>query len=126
MLKEYSIEWNGKTVGNAWIERQGMFWLIQCRCSVEMREPLRIVATSGRQKTDLGTCVSYRDGCGLQGRVSIKNICPDDLSFHIELVNSEIFIPVFEEKPFPVILELTTARFENRNGQAGVRIAIKD
>ena len=119
-MKQYPITQDGAQVGTALLERQGMFWMIRCRCNAKLQQTMRIILRTGRQTHDLGVCVSHSDGWGLNARIPVKQAAAEEMTFFLESVGQDDFLPLSPEQPFPEIAKLEQSRFAVKEGKTGV------
>ena len=123
MNQEYAIERNGECVGKACFQRQGMYYLIRCRCVPCQKEKVRIFLRIGREERDLGLCVPIDGEMGMDTRIPVKAFSSGSVSFRLcdpEERPKEIFIPVTEHDAFGALERLMDARFALRSGIPGV------
>ncbi len=120
MEKQYEIRYQGNPCGIANISRQGLFLIIQCCCSLESTEPLKIILRSADRMIDLGWCMKQPYGYGLQKRISIKELPAEPIEFSLEAECRESFDIVAENTPFPLIDRLYTGKFAIQGGIPGI------
>ena len=118
----YPITREGNTVGEAQLERQGMFWRIICRCRIRTEKPMRIYLQSEMRRLDLGLCILEGDTCSLVSRISCKVGAPEGFAFTVEHIREEQYFPLSESEPFPALQLLKSAKFMPRNGHPGILI----
>ena len=126
MVKVYPITFEGRKVGEAKVERLGMFLLIRCECDAGLQGNCSIKACCGGKEVELGRCFPCNSGFRLERRMSVKYFLDTDLSFHILRENEEKFIPLYTDKPFESLSQLSLAHFAVRHGQSGLVFCIKD
>ncbi len=113
----YPILLDGKNVGTAKIEKEGMYFKIFYQCRLQNDRTYRIILTEGMRTTDLGVCIPSKDSYHLAGRLPIKSIQTDHLLFHLLDGNNKTKgIPVETGKPFPHIDKLEYAHLHTEDG----------
>ena len=120
MKSQYPIYRGKEIVGEACIEKHGMFWHIKCRCRAGKTDPLRIVAAFGTNMLELGKYSADTEGQEVERWVSAKSLPSGDIQFSLEAWKQERFIPLTEALPFSELEKLSSARFENLAGQPGI------
>lgn len=112
----YQITYNGRQVGQAQAEREGLYYKITCVCDFSDDEIHRIVASDGKSVVKLGVCVPNGNQFSLSTKVPAKYLSAGDLCFSVasECTSG---IPIFSGKPFPHLDKLETARLQITNGQ---------
>jgi len=120
----YEIRMDQKTVGSAFIEKQGLFYAIHCKCQLPPDTKYRIVMKGEKKRLDLGICIPDEAEFVLTSHIPISRIGEGPFSFSAELHNAEKkhFLPVHPEKPFNHIPELVRARFTVQDQIPGVII----
>lgn len=122
---KYDIFLERQAVGYAQLEKQGLYYRIQCSCNLPAPGPYRIEAASADRSIDLGICVRQDSEFTLVKRVPIKQLAEEPLSFRVitgESKQEGDFYPVKEDAPFDQLGFLMNARLCNRDGQTGVII----
>ena len=123
ILKEqYPIYLTEKKVGEACLEKKGMFWHITLRCSVTGEQPFRILVESGTQQTDLGIYPSDAVCGEVERWVSVKTLPIGGLSFQLVPQKTGQRILVLEKKPFSALDKLSSGRFQTVAGQPEIFI----
>lgn len=119
-MQYHVISYEGKPVGEAQIERQGMFMIIRCHCRVRLDSPRKITVHSPDTVLDLGLCIKEYNGCGLLARIPEKSFPKGALEFLLEASVPEQFIPIYEDAALSSVAILNHGKFELRNGVAGI------
>ena len=117
----YKITLNGEQVGQAQVEREGLYYKITCICSFPDNEIHKIFVGDGESVVKLGVCVPNGNQFTLSTRVPIKYLPGDDLYFTIAS-NCPSDIPISSGKPFAYLDKLETARLQITNGQPSIII----
>lgn len=114
-----------EAVGTAWVKKAGLYYHIRCSCRLTGQVRYKILATGGSGEADLGLCVPYADGYGLEVRLPIKRVGDGKLKFRAVPKHQQLqgqFIPIRAEEPFRYIQGLKDAFLAKKNGQEGVLI----
>ena len=125
MQEEYSVLSGDETIGKVFVQRQGLYYRIQCRCSITGTVKYKLVAKCGGNVVDLGLCIPYRDGFGMDTSVPIKRLGEGELIFHLKPKHNETkgeFIPVSPEEPFGYIQKLQQAHLAQQDGLVGIAV----
>ena len=81
----FDIIMNRQVVGNARVDKEGLFYKIHCTCKVPDEAFYKIYMNDGEINRDLGICVPSGDFFVLTARVPCKQIKVESLSFSLEL-----------------------------------------
>ena len=122
-MKEYDVTMGENIVGRAWIEKQGLYLLIQCQCHFAGDEMRRLKVSCGQNEVDLGILVPERDCFVLKCRIPVKRLGKGDCRFLIMRKNRELdgkFIAVYPEEPFAYISRLKQAHMARQDDRIGV------
>ena len=126
ILNNYAdVHLDHKTVGTANIKRNGLYYQIHCRCNVPDDRVYRLMAKCDGRSVDLGVCVPFEDGFGVDTMVSVKKIGTDSISFYLtdrKESSDEKFIQIKEGEPFDGTEHLMNSRFEMRGNAPGLVI----
>lgn len=122
MCREYAVNLGADKVGTAHVEKQGLYYWINCQCQLSGTVPCRIIV-SGESEIDLGICVPRDNGFGLETRIPIKNVGKGDLQFYVRPKHrqkDELFVPITPDEPFSYIKKLKNAYLSSKEGQVGL------
>ena len=121
----YEIIFGNKTVGNATVKKEGLYYKITCVCNPPSRKLHRITVGNGTTEIDLGICVPDENGFTLSARVPIKQLLGDNFLFSMvpndrRSAVSENLEGVLVETGgvFDRLDQLQTARLRVINGQS--------
>ena len=123
MQEEYSIFSGGEEVGRVFVQRQGLYYRICCRCRLTGAVRYRLIATCGENTADLGLCVPQGDRFGVDTRIPIKRLGEGAISFRLLPKHSSLegkFVPVFPDEPFGYIHQLQKAYLARQDGVVGI------
>lgn len=132
MAETYDIIFDGKPVGTAQTEREGLYCQFSCRCHLPQEGLYRIHVICAENREDLGICIPIDGAFGMDKKIPVKRL--GDGALQLELVPKdwqpqaerspeparEIFIPVSEEKPFEQLDKLEHAVMEVRDDEVGI------
>ena len=121
MYETYSVDFQGKSVGEVTISREGLYCRFQCRVKTPSKDIYRLLFMNGQLCTDLGVCVPMQEHLVLDKKIAAKNIKEGEYGF--KLISNETnvtFIPLTEGEPFSRIKDIHLSRFSVQNGIAGI------
>ncbi len=114
-MQEVDILLEEKSVGKAWIRREGLYWQISCRCQIPKGRVYRLIT----QGQNLGIPVPQGQEFRLDTRIPAKKLGDITAIFAVPKAE-ESFAPVSADGPFPFLHCLTGARLAERNGTVGI------
>ena len=107
-------------MGEVFVTQKGMFRHIQCKCT-GTGKGLHLMAVSGMCRIDLGVFPSEAQGGTIERWVPAKTLpMTEDMSFVLEWLCTDRFIPLIENEPFGAVGKLSAGRFEVRGGVPGI------
>ena len=121
----YEICLAGDPVGEAMVEKVGLYYRFSCRCRLQGATMQRIMVACGDKKADLGICVPMGDRFGLDKKVPCRQLGEGKPEFFLTPrpgCGGRKFVPVYPEEPFAYMSKLKGAFLEIRNGQMGIVI----
>ena len=125
MVGTYEIRLGSAVVGNAEVEKQGLYYRFSCRCRLTGKTMYRIVVSCGAGQVDLGVCIPMEGQFGVDRKLPCKHFGEGPPSFLL-LPKHQCprgkFVPVYPEEPFAYMSKLKDAFLEIRDGQAGIVI----
>lgn len=114
----YDIMMDGISVGQATVEKEGLYYCFACTCIPQKEGVHRIHVCDGENVRDLGICVPDGNVFRLSTRIPVKYFCDGNWSFVLsDTPRIEKVVPVKEDEPFSYLEQLNTARLQNTNGQ---------
>lgn len=125
MCNKFNVYLEKQIVGTAEIQINGLYYHICCRCKLPTGKLFRLNAICGQHTVDLGICVPFEDGFGVNKRVPVKNLDTENVLFQLSTkqgASNSIFLPLDPQKPFEKMAYLMDAKFERQNGVAGLLI----
>lgn len=120
------IVWLGKeAVGQAIVERQGLYYSFNCQCQLHSEVMCRVTVSCGGSHVSLGILVPMGKDYGLTKKLPIKNFPPGTPEFWItpkQIRSQGIYVDVYPEEPFRYIAKLEKAYLDKHKGRPGIRI----
>ena len=125
----YDILLGSEPIGEAVVQRQGLYYRFDCRCSLSGTVIYRLMVSCNGHHENLGIPVPAGDQFVLTTKVAMKKLGKgrfriQALPKHQKLERE--FIPVYPEEPFDYLTRLQDAFLEVRKGQVGLRIGCRD
>lgn len=120
---DYEILLGGRAIGRASVQRQGLYYLFDCRCSLSGESMFCISVTCGTNTENLGILVPEDGAFVLRTRLPVKRLGEELLRFEAvpkHTQRREEFIPLSPEEPFRYLQRLQNAYLQTRNGHFGV------
>lgn len=122
-MKRYEICLKQETVGQAIVERQGLYYKVECRCDLPAGKRYHAVALGKSGQEDLGLLIPAGNSFRSCKSVAVKKLGEGALSFRLEPVAADgMFIPLREDTPIECIDKLRSAVLSERDGMRGIRI----
>ncbi len=125
MVNTYDIVLNGKAIGTASFEKEGLYWKINCCCDVPGDVPYEVLLRAAEQ-INLGLLVKEEKGYCLTKRIPMKRVGEVQPSFtaraRIEK-SAEIFKSIVSEEPFAYLEDIKGCQLEEKDGQLGVLLS---
>ena len=124
-MDTYQIMLGDKSVGKAWVTREGLYYRIRCRCALSGETVCRIQVRCNGRMEDLGILVPEDGEFVLKTRIPVKRIGEGDFAFSVgpqHRAPETAFVPLYPQEPFRYITGIKAAYLERRNGQTGVVI----
>ena len=121
MVRKFDIRLSKTVVGTAAVEKQGLYYHVWCRCSLEQNALYRVLLVSGGKHLDLGTCLREGEEYVINTRVPAKQIY-EDISFRLveKGENPAPFYPIVQGHPFLYLESLPNAKLVINNGTVGI------
>ena len=121
----YDIMLDQNIVGRAEVQKDGLFLVFKCECSLTNRGIYRISVSDGNVNINLGVCVPQGDRFVALKRIAAKRIKGAQLSFSLisnKEACAENLIPIANDTQFAYIEKLEAARLQIANGQPTILI----
>ena len=116
-MDTYSIYFGDQTIGEATVDKQGLFYNIHCLCRLCGAVPFRVMV-KGDRETDLGLCIPMGDHFGLKSSIPINKVGNSQLEFWISPKHNHKIrdcVTVSPDEPFRYLSKLTDAYLVSRN-----------
>lgn len=123
-MEEFTILYNSVPAGSATVDREGLYYCIDCRCR-EIKQICRIEVKGEKGTASLGTCVPIQGGMGLRTKVAINRL-GKIISF-VQKRKEEadyLWIPLEQGLPLKSLSVIRKARLSCSKGQAGLQIGL--
>ncbi len=119
----HDILLGGEPVGQARVEKQGLYYRIFCRCRLTGEVMYRVCAVCGEKRENLGLLAPEGAEFTLTVRLPVSRLGREPVQFlavprHGALEGK--FVPLSPDTPFAYLHRLENAFLERRNGQLGV------
>ena len=121
----YDILLGSERIGQALIEKQGLYCRFSCRCRLSGEVMYCITVILGDRTENLGILVPDGSHFRLDTRVPLKKLGTGTPVFRAVPRHGPLegkFVPLSPETPFPYLSRLENAHLERRSGQMGVVI----
>ncbi len=128
MINIYDVFWEGKAVGTASFEKEGLYWKIHCCCDIPDDIPYQVTLKAG-EEIDMGLLVREKSGFCLTKRIAMKRIGDIQPSFTATpraQKASDNFLCITSDEPFSHIEKIKDSKLEERDEQVGIIIAQED
>ena len=116
-MDTYSIYFGDQAIGEATVNKQGLFYNIQCLCKLSGSVPFRVMV-KGDREVDLGLCVPIGDRFGLKASIPINKVGNSQLHFWIRPKHNHRIrdcATVSPDEPFQYLSKLKDAYLVSRN-----------
>ena len=123
MNSTYPIYRGGETIGQALVEKRGLYYCFSCRCNLSGEVIYRLTASCGEKCENLGVLVPENGAFVLATRIPANRLGQGDLEIRAVPKHGQLegrFIPISPDTPFAYLRQIEKAVFEKRNGQPGI------
>ncbi len=119
----YPILRGGEAIGQAQVEKRGLYWHFSCRCRLTGEVIHRLTVRWGDRQENLGIPVPENGEFVLTAKIPASRLGQGEpviraVPRHGELAGK--FVPIAPETPFAYLTRLENAVFLRREGQAGI------
>lgn len=125
MEGKYPVLDGNEVIGWVIVSRQGLYYCIQCRCTMIRKEVYKLQAVMEGQVHHVGVLIPVGEKFGLDTKIPVKKMNQKISGFIVVCDNDtlkDLFVPVSSEKAFPDLTYLKEARFQRRGNEIGVVI----
>lgn len=122
---EYDIYLGRDAVGKARVEKRGLYYCFECRCTLESDAICRVMVHWDSRQENLGILVPVGKEYVLEKKLPAKLFRGGKPEFRVLPKRQPVpenFYPVYPEEPFSYIARLQNAILQIKNGQVGVVI----
>lgn len=116
MVGTYTV-WLGKEpVGQAVVERQGLYYHFRCQCQLHSEVMCKVTVSCGGTNENLGILVPIGKNYGLMKKLPVKNFGSGIPEFWItprQIHRQGIRVDIYPEEPFRYIAKLEKAYLDN-------------
>ena len=119
----YPILRGGETIGQACMEKKGLYYHFTCRCELSGEVIYRLTVSCGEKSENLGVPVPVGGEFTLNTRIPVSRLGQGEITVRAVPKHGQLegqFIPVSPDEPFEYLRQLEKAVFEKRNGQPGI------
>ena len=122
-MKSYDIFLGRDAVGKAQVEKQGLYYYFECRCTLGNDVMYRVMVHWGGHQESLGILAPAGKEFVLEKKLPVKLFGDGEPEFRVLPKRQplpENFYPVYPEEPFSYIARLQNAHLQIKNGQIGI------
>lgn len=108
----YPIYLGGETVGQAKVEKMGLYYYFSCQCQLTGEVIFRIVAETGEKRENLGIPVPEGKGFSLKTRVPVSHFGSCEPVFRLVPRHPKVHekaVPFSPQEPFAYLQKLEKA-----------------
>lgn len=125
----YQISLGKESVGQATVERHGLYYRFHCVCQLHSEVMCRVTVSCGGTSESLGILVPMGKDYVLTKKLPIKLFPSGRPEFWITPRHTQmqgIYVDVYPEEPFRYIAKLEKAYLDRRTGRPGIRIECQE
>lgn len=126
---ENDVDFSGRIIGKANVQREGLYYRIFCTFFPEREGIYRILMHCGEEKIDLGIGLPALSGFELLKKIPVKQIPEGEYRFSVVSEANEkrtVFVPLCATEPFREIRRLRCGKFQSEHGIPGIRFPVQD
>ncbi len=126
-MKSYDVYLGRDAVGKARVEKKGLYYCFECRCTLGSDVIYRVMVHWGSRQESLGILAPAGKEFALYKKLPAKLFGEGEPEFRVLPKRQPVpdnFYPVYPEEPFSYIARLQNAFLQTKNGQVG--IGVKD
>jgi len=121
----YEIKQGDKVIGQAKVEKQGLYYRFTCRCAPDGEGMHRLTVRCGGREVSLGILVPMDGMFGVDKSVPRKSLGEGTPEFFLPGTQKKPqgkFVAVYPEEPFSYIHRLEGAFLARQAGQLGIML----
>lgn len=124
MEGNYTVWLGREAVGQAIVERQGLYYWFRCRCQLNSEVICRVTVSCGGSHESLGILIPAGKEYVLTKRLPVKLFSgiPEFWITPKQPQKSGFYVDIYPEEPFRYIAKLESAYLDKRQGGMGIRI----
>ena len=122
-MSTYPILRGGESIGQACVEKKGLYYHFSCRCDLSGEVIYRLTASCGEKCENLGVPVPDGGEFMLTTLIPVSRLGQGEITVRAVPKHGKLegkFIPISPDEPFNYLRQLENAVFEKRNGQPGI------
>lgn len=118
----YEVRHLGQRAGTVTLTRQGLYYVISCRCHAAGDQMLHLWVEADGNMQDLGLLFPAAGALELKRRIPCRRMGEGIpvFSMRVREEGTAQFLPVEPDTPFPWLRWLNRCVFAERKGQAGI------
>lgn len=123
MVGSYDIFLGKEIVGQAQVQRQGLYYHFTCKCDISGDVIYRVSVSCNDHHENLGILIPMDGAFGLSTKLAVRRLGEGIFRFRALPKHQKcerVFVPVYPDEPFAYINRLQNAYLEVRDGQIGV------
>lgn len=126
-MDQYSVFFNNTDIGIASVTKEGLYYLIDCRCKIVKEGIYRLIASNGENNIDIGVLAPKESCFEIHRKISIKRLGAGKFTFSVVVKGENLpqpgcFVPFETGKPFTRLQDIDRARFVCMEGIPGLFI----
>lgn len=115
-MKNFSIYFHSNPVGEASVQKEGLYYNIVCCCQLPLGNMYRIGIRCYEDTYMLGVCVPEEGGHMIRKRIPVKRLPADAMEFYVVDADTDME-EISPNMPFHKISQLEDAHFINCAGK---------
>ena len=123
MFGLYDIYKGNEKIGKAEVSREGLYYRFRCCCNLTGERMHRLTVTCGAKTENLGIPIPNGEEFWLSVRIPVSKFPQAEPIFRAVPKENTVWVPVFEDMPFPYISELSSGVLSEKEGEMGVLIS---
>lgn len=124
----YPVSMLGKPVGTVTVTLQGLYYYIQCSCSIASDSVCRLMVKNHTATHKIGILIPEGNEFQLKKSIPAKNLSISNPEFFISAGSKDdnrIFIPIRDDEPIEDLYQLCDCALGYQNGVIGVWVKNK-
>ena len=116
----YEVTYDGQSVGNVTVAKQGLYYHFSCQCQLTKESIYRLIMKNDGREYDLGILTPLDRRFGMNTSISLKKVGTGTPEFYLFSKQQSALInlsPVSPDEPFSYISRLESAFLVNSKGK---------